>query len=93
MLKWIQDYQLSYILPDVVAGITLALLLIPQALAYIIIGGLDAKFGLYSSFLGLAAFAVTTTSKECVLGPSSISAALMARVLTKIRISFGNSCE
>lgn len=78
MFKWIQEYQLSYILPDVVAGITLALLLIPQALAYIIIGGLDAKFGLYSSFLGLAAFAVTTTSKECVLGPSSISAALMA---------------
>ena len=32
MLKWIQSYELSWILPDVVAGITLALLLIPQAL-------------------------------------------------------------
>ena len=31
-LKWIQSYELSWILPDVVAGITLALLLIPQAL-------------------------------------------------------------
>ena len=32
MLKWIQSYELGWILPDVVAGITLALLLIPQAL-------------------------------------------------------------
>ena len=32
MLKWIQNYKLSFLLPDIVAGITLALLLIPQAL-------------------------------------------------------------
>ena len=32
MLKWIQSYELSFLLPDIVAGITLALLLIPQAL-------------------------------------------------------------
>ena len=67
----------SSIMPDIVAGITMALLMIPQALAYVVIAGLDAKFGLYSSFLGLAVMALLTTSRETVIGPSPISCPLM----------------
>ena len=55
----------------------MALLMIPQALAYVVIAGLDAKFGLYSSFLGLAVMALLTTSHETVIGPSPISCPLM----------------
>ena len=55
----------------------MALLMIPQALAYVVIAGLDAKFGLYSSFLGLAVMALLTTSRETVIGPSPISCPLM----------------
>ena len=45
--------------------------------AYVLIGGLDAKFGLYSSFLALAVFATMTTSTETIIGPSSICTALI----------------
>ena len=76
-MKWIQSYELSYILPDIVAGLTIAFMLIPQCLAYSEVAGLDAKFGLYSGFLGLFTFSWLTTSKQCLIGPSSISAALM----------------
>ena len=60
-----------------VAGLTIAFMLIPQCLAYSEVAGLDAKFGLYSGFLGLFTFSWLTTSKQCLIGPSSISAALM----------------
>ena len=44
---------------------------------FVLIAGLDAKFGLYSSFLGLAIFAMLTTSTETIMGPTSICTALM----------------
>lgn len=77
MLKWIQSYQLSYIIPDIVAGLTIGLMLIPQSLAYAELAGLDAYFGLYTAFLGVSIYTVLGTSGQCAIGPTAISSALM----------------
>ena len=53
-LVWIQEYKREYIIRDIVAGLTIGLMLIPQGLAYAELAGLDAYFGLYASFLGLS---------------------------------------
>ena len=53
-MVWIQEYKREYIIRDIVAGLTIGLMLIPQGLAYAELAGLDAYFGLYASFLGLS---------------------------------------
>ena len=46
-LVWIQKYKIEFIVRDIVAGLTIGLMLIPQCLAYAELAGLDAYFGLY----------------------------------------------
>jgi len=52
-------------------------MLIPQGLAYAELAGLDAYFGLYASFLGLSVYTIFGTSKQCAIGPTATSSALM----------------
>ena len=46
MFVWIQDYEPAFIIRDVVAGLTIGLMLIPQSLAYAELAGLDLGFNL-----------------------------------------------
>lgn len=50
MLKTIQNQWFSNIRGDLLAGIVVALALIPEAIAFSIIAGVDPKIGLYASF-------------------------------------------
>lgn len=49
-LVWVQKYKIEFIVRDIVAGLTIGLMLIPQCLAYAELAGLDAYFGLYERF-------------------------------------------
>ena len=62
---------------DVVAGLTIGLMLLPQALAYAELAGLDAYVGLYASWFGILFYIIFGTSKKCAIGPTAISSALM----------------
>ena len=62
---------------DIVAGLTIGLMLLPQALAYAELAGLDAYIGLYASWFGILFYIVFCTSKKCAIGPTAISSALM----------------
>jgi len=57
--------------------------LIPQSLAYAELAGLDAYFGLYTAFLGVSVYTVLGTSKQCAIGPTAISSALMYEFVLK----------
>lgn len=52
-LSWIRRYNSSWLLGDVLTGITVAMLVIPQSLAYAKLAGVPPEFGLYSSVFGL----------------------------------------
>ena len=49
---------MSYITRDVVAGLTIGLMLIPQSFAYAELAGLDPYLGLYAAFIGVAVYTV-----------------------------------
>ena len=49
---------MSYITRDVVAGLTIGLMLIPQSFAYAELAGLDPYLGLYAAFIGVAIYTV-----------------------------------
>jgi sodium-independent sulfate anion transporter 11 len=63
IIQWLPHYSPKWILRDSIAGFTIGALLVPQALAYARIATIPGEFGLLSSWLPPALYAVTETSK------------------------------
>ncbi|CAG9859948.1 unnamed protein product [Phyllotreta striolata] len=74
ILSWLPRYNSECAVGDIVAGITVGLTVIPQALAYSNIAGLSTVYGLYSSFLGPFVYIFLGSCKDVPVGPSAISA-------------------
>ena len=72
------NYNMSYLKGDVTAGLTTAVMLIPQAMAYAVLAGLPAYVGLYASVVPLLAYAVAGTSRELAVGPVAMDSLLTA---------------
>lgn len=53
ILSWIRTYDKATAISDMIAGITLGLTMIPQAIAYAALAGLPSQYGLYSAFIGM----------------------------------------
>ncbi|HYO43500.1 MAG TPA: sulfate permease [Candidatus Limnocylindrales bacterium] len=78
----ITTYQPGWLPKDVIAGLVLASLLVPQGMAYAELAGLPAITGLYTSIMCLLAYAVFGPSRMLVLGPdSSLGPMIAATVL------------
>lgn len=80
ILSWLPKYNSEDIVGDAVAGITVGLTVIPQALAYSNIAGLPAAYGLYGSFLGCLVYILLGTCKDVPMGPTAICALLTYQV-------------
>src|SRR3954449_12045072 len=83
-----RSYQRGWLRPDIVAGLILATLLVPQGMAYAELAGLPAVTGLYTTVLCLLAYAVMGPSRVLVLGPdSSISPLIFAAITPLVVVS------
>ena len=69
---------------DVVAGITVALVLVPQSMAYAQLAGLPAQYGLYTAFLPVLVGALWGSSGQLATGPVAVVSLLTAAALTPI---------
>src|SRR5690349_14359578 len=67
----LREYRREWLPKDVVAGLVLTTLLVPQGMAYAELAGLPAITGLYTSILCLVGYAIFGPSKILVLGPDS----------------------
>ncbi|XP_029672275.1 sodium-independent sulfate anion transporter-like [Formica exsecta] len=72
LLKWLPLYKTEEILGDLVAGVTVGLTLIPQAIAYAGLAGLKPQYGLYSAFVGSFIYVVFGTCREVNIGPTAL---------------------
>ncbi|MFN8104311.1 MAG: sulfate permease [Acidimicrobiia bacterium] len=80
-LMTLRHYERGWLRPDVVAGVVLAAILVPQGMAYAELAGLPAVTGLYTTIACLVAYAVFGPSKVLVLGPdSSVSPLILATI-------------
>lgn len=52
VIEWLPKYKKAYILQDVVAGLTVAMTVIPQGIADAALAGLPTQYGLYAGFMG-----------------------------------------
>ncbi|MGW4504189.1 SulP family inorganic anion transporter [Streptomyces sp. NPDC004436] len=74
----VADYRRAWLVKDLVAGVVLTTLLVPQGMAYAELAGLPAITGLYTSVLCLLGYAVFGPSRILVLGPDSALGPMIA---------------
>ncbi|MCW8918659.1 MAG: SulP family inorganic anion transporter [Gammaproteobacteria bacterium] len=80
------EWQLSgeYLRADLIAGITVALVLIPQSMAYAQLAGLPAYYGLYIAFTPVVVAALFGSSKQLATGPVAVVSIMTATALAPL---------
>jgi SulP family sulfate permease len=78
LLQGVQPINLAQVPVDVVAGVTLAALAIPEVMGYTSIAGTPVVTGLYTLLLPIAVFALVGSSRHLVVGADSATAAILA---------------
>ncbi|MEC7886203.1 MAG: SulP family inorganic anion transporter [Pseudomonadota bacterium] len=83
--NWIEELKDFQVLKaDVIAGLTVALVLVPQSMAYAQLAGLPPYYGLYASFLPVALAALFGSSRQLATGPVAVVSLLTAAALEPI---------
>lgn len=75
--SWLSEYRREDLRHDLSAGLTVGVLLIPQAMAYAMLGGLPPVVGLYASLLPLLMYALVGTSRQLSVGPTAMDSLLL----------------
>src|SRR4249919_638991 len=78
---WLPGYDRSWLRGDVIAGLTVWAVLVPEALAYATIAGVSPVVGLYAAPGALLLYAAFGSSRHLVVGPMASTAALSAAVV------------
>jgi high affinity sulfate transporter 1 len=82
-----QHYERSWLRPDIVAGVVLAAILVPQGMAYAELAGLPPVTGLYTTIACLVGYAVFGPSRVLVLGPDSSVSPLILATITPLFVT------
>ncbi|MEN8189822.1 MAG: SulP family inorganic anion transporter [Thermodesulfobacteriota bacterium] len=80
-IAWFKDYGFGKFRIDLLAGITVALVLIPQSMAYAQLAGLPAYYGLYAAFLPPMVAALFGSSRQLATGPVAVVSLMSAASL------------
>ncbi|XP_038992099.1 probable sulfate transporter 4.2 [Hibiscus syriacus] len=83
--RWIRTYRWrEYFQVDLMAGTTVGIMLVPQAMSYAKLAGLDPIYGLYSGFVPIFIYAIFGSSRQLAIGPVALVSLLVSNVLSKI---------
>ncbi|KAH6844922.1 sulfate transporter family-domain-containing protein [Chaetomium sp. MPI-CAGE-AT-0009] len=85
IIGWLPRYRPRWLINDVVAGLTVGLMLIPQGLSYARIATVPAQYGLLSSWLPSVIYALMGTTKDLSTGPTSLISLLTAEIIESLR--------
>lgn len=81
---WIRGYSKRDFRSDLIAGITVAIMLIPQGMAYAYLAGMPPIYGLYGGLVPLFFYAILGTSRHLSIGPVAITALLILAGISQI---------
>ena len=84
ILDWGRRYNSASMMDDGVAAIIVAIMLIPQSLAYALLAGLPAEMGLYASIFGLLVYGLFGTSTSLSVGPVAVISLMTAAALERV---------
>ncbi|XP_010521202.1 PREDICTED: sulfate transporter 1.2-like [Tarenaya hassleriana] len=81
VFEWGKTYDLHKFRGDLIAGLTIASLCIPQDIGYAKLANLDPKYGLYSSFVPPLVYACMGSSRDIAIGPVAVISLLLGTLL------------
>ena len=84
VLEWLPQYQKGWFRHDLVAGLTVGVMLVPQGMAYALLAGMPPIYGLYASLIPLLLYAIFGTSRQISIGPFAVDAFLVLAGLSLI---------
>ncbi|XP_061374393.1 sulfate transporter 4.1, chloroplastic-like isoform X1 [Gastrolobium bilobum] len=83
--RWIRIYKWrEYFQVDLMAGITVGVMLVPQSMSYAKLAGLQPIYGLYAGFVPLFVYAIFGSSRQLAVGPVALVSLLVSNVLSSI---------
>lgn len=91
IIAWLPAYTRAKLTGDIVAGLTVGLMVLPQALADASIAGLPPEFGLYASFMGAAVYGLTGSSRDVAVGPTALMALVVGEAFPELPGPAGNT--
>ncbi|QJB56051.1 SulP family inorganic anion transporter [Pseudodesulfovibrio sp. zrk46] len=80
-IDWFKGYNMTALRADAISGLTVALVLIPQSMAYAQLAGMPAYYGLYASFLPPLVAALFGSSRQLATGPVAVVSLMTAASL------------
>ncbi|QDQ28572.1 sulfate permease [Chitinimonas arctica] len=89
MPSWLKNYRRSDLPHDLVASLTLLVLLIPQGLAYALLAGLPPQAGLYASIVPVLVYALLGSSATLSVGPAALPSLMTATALAGMALPGG----
>ncbi|CAA7267650.1 unnamed protein product [Cyclocybe aegerita] len=84
ILTWITRYNPGWLTGDLIAGLTVGMVVIPQGMSYAVLATLPAEYGLYSSFVGVLIYCFFATSKDVSIGPVAVMSLTVAQVIKHV---------
>ncbi|KAI0646824.1 sulfate permease [Trametes meyenii] len=84
IVGWITRYNFGWLYGDVVAGLTVGIVVVPQSMSYAQIATLPTQYGLYSAFVGVLIYCLFATSKDVSIGPVAVMSLTVSRIIATV---------
>lgn len=84
MLHWLRNYRRSMLAGDISAGIVVAMMMVPQGMAYALVAGLPPVVGIYASIVPPILYALFGSSMTQSVGPMAITSLMTAAALAPL---------
>jgi SulP family sulfate permease len=81
---WLAHYRWPLLPHDLLAGVIVAIMLVPQSMAYALVAGLPPQYGMYASILPLLAYAALGSSMTLAVGPVAVTSLMTAAALAPL---------
>jgi len=91
ILDWLPTYNVSYFKGDLIGGITVGIVLIPQGIAYALIAGLPPIYGLYCALIPQVMYAIFGSSRQVAIGPVAMDSLIVATGVSTLALTGSDS--
>ena len=81
ILQWLPNYNRTWLRPDIIAGLTIMALLVPEGMAYAQLAGVPPETAFYAAPAGLILYAIFGTSRQLVVAVSAAVAVMSASIV------------
>ena len=91
ILEWLPNYNTSLFKGDLLAGITVGIILIPQGIAYALIAGLPPIYGLYCALVPQVMYSIFGSSRQVAIGPVAMDSLIVATGVSTLALAGSES--